>query len=154
MSEATLQADIQRELLRLTSLFSTGDIVINDWSILDKANAGAPYVNILSSDTLEVEDIQIDSNLTRWTIPFYVIVKFTDWDESRSALGTTRQSVIDQLKVTESYQDASGRLAWGLRGIRSLEPVSEIYDRYVENPEESLPVFLAHKLGAVVEEVI
>lgn len=154
MSEATLQADLKREILQLTHLFGEADVVIDDWSILDGGNANAPYVIIVSSDTLEVTRIQTDDKLTSWTIPFYIIVKFDDWDSARSSLGATRQGVLDHLKATEGYLDASGRLAWGLRSIRALEPVSEIYDRFIENPEEALPVFLAHKLGAVVEEVI
>ena len=154
MSEANLQVMMQTELLRITGTFSSGDVVINDWSILDGPNANAPYVNIQSSDTVSVENIQQEEPLTRYTIPFTVVVKFDDWDTARAALQTVRQTVIDWLKDTASFQDANGRLAWGLRSIRSLEPVSEIYDKYVENTEEALPVFLAHKLGAVVEEII
>lgn len=151
MSEATLQNDIQRELLRITGTFSSGDVVINDWSILDGGNASAPYVIIQTADDPNVSGIQTGAALTSYTIPIYVVVKFDDWDSARSALQTTRQAVIDWLLDTVNYHNDSGRLAWGIRSIRALEPVTEVYDRYNENPEESLPVFLAHKLGAVVE---
>ena len=155
MSEATLQADMQRELLRDTGTFSSGDVVINDWSILDGPNDKAPYVIIQSSDDPGVELIQEEKALFRYTIPFTIVVQFDDWDSARSALQTTRQTVLNRLsKKTAEFQDASGRLDWGLRTIRSLEPVSEIYDRYAENPEESLPIFLAHRLGALVEEIV
>lgn len=151
MSESTLQTDIQRELLRITGTFSSGDVVINDWSILDGPNNNAPYVIIQSSDTVSVDNIQQELPLFSYVIPFTVVVAFDDWDTARASLQTTRQTVINWLADTENYQDASGRLAWGLRGIRALEPVSEIYDRYAENPDESLPIFLAHRLGAQVD---
>ena len=154
MSEATLQADIQRELLRITGTFSSGDVVIDDWSVLDGPNANAPYVIILTSDTLSVTQIQTETPLFSYTIPFYVIVKFIDWDTSRAALGVARQTVINWLAAPDSFQAASGRLAWGMRSISAVEPVSEIYSRYEENPAESLPIFLAHKLAAVVEYIV
>ena len=154
MSEAILQADIKRELLRITGTFSTGDVTINDWSILDGPNDKAPYVIIQSSDTIDVSQMQQESPLYSYTIPFTVVVQFDDWDTARAALQTARQTVVDWLADTANYVAASGRLAWGLRRIRALEPVSEIYDRYAENPDESLPIFLAHRLGATVEEIV
>lgn len=155
MTEAVLQADMQREILRDTSTFSSGDVVINDWSILDGPNDNAPYVIIESSDTLGAEIVQQEQVLFSYVIPFTVIVQFTDWDESRAALQTARTTVVNRLTGrTATLQNASGKLDWGLRAIRALEPVSEIYDRYQENPEESLPIFLAHRLGAQVEELV
>jgi len=155
MSEAVLQADLQREILRDTGTFSSGDVTINDWSILDGKNSNAPYVIIQSSDDPRVDLMQEEKALFAYTIPFTIVVKFDDWDTARAALQTTRQTVLNRLtRKSAEFLDASGRLDWGLRGIRSLEPVSEIYDRYAENPEESLPIFLAHRLGALVEELV
>lgn len=153
MSEATLQNDIQRELLRITGTFSSGDVVINDWSILDGGNASAPYVNILSSDTFTLSGAQTGSKEYLWNIPLILYVAFDDWMPSRAEVGTARQTVIDALSNTESYLDASGRLAYGMRTIRNLGPIEPYYDHYPEEPDEALPIFLYQILVAEVAEV-
>lgn len=152
MSEATLQTDLQRELLRLTATFSTGDVTINDRSILDGANNNAPYVVIDSADTFRLEKIQ-EQWATVWSIPFMLAVKFTDWDDSRSSLSTVRQTVLDAIKNVEDYLDASAMLAFGLQVINSETPIGEIYDRYLEEGVEALPVFLAQRITLQVLEI-
>lgn len=150
MSEAILQADLQRELLRLTSLFSAGDVTINDWSVLDGSSANAPFV------VIEVAD-DFDSNtentwLHSWTIPFTLIVRFEDWDDSSTALRNARQTIIDALRDTTHYHASSSLLAWGLRGMSAGTGISEIYDKYNENAVESLPVYLSQAINLAVEE--
>jgi hypothetical protein len=152
MSEAVLQADLQRELLRLTATFSAGDVTINDRSILDGANKNAPYVVIDSADSLHAEHMQEQWQVL-WSIPFMLVVKFTDWDASRSALSTVRQTVITALMDVEHYLPASALLAFGLQSIDSETPIGEIYDRYLEDAVEALPVFLAQRLTAQVLEI-
>lgn len=154
MSEATIQADIKRELLRITATFSTGDVVVDDWSVLDGPNANAPYVIIETSDTFSMGTPHIEGQTITWTIPMLIVEKFSDWDTSRAALGATRQIVINWLRDTDNYHQSSGRLAYGLRGLRSLEPLLPIFDRYEENPAESLPVFLGQTIAAIVDEPI
>jgi hypothetical protein len=152
MSEAVLQADLQRELLRLTATFSAGDVTINDRGVLDGANDNAPYVVIDSADTFRAELIQTEWNIT-WTIPFMLVVKFIDWDTSRTALSTVRQTVLTALMDVEKYSDASALLAFGLQSINSETPIGEIYDRYLEEAVEALPVFLAQRITLQVLEI-
>lgn len=151
MSEATLQADLQRELLRLTSTFSTGDVTICDWGILDGSSANAPYVIIDASDTFTASKAQSQWNQI-WNIPFTLVVKFDDWDTSRADIAAKRQIVLAALRDTKNYNSASIALAWGLREIAS-ESIDPVYDRYAANPNESLPVFLSQKMIATVEEI-
>lgn len=152
MSEAILQADLQRELLRLTATFSTGDVTINDRSILDGGNSGAPYVVIDAADTFRLEKIQEQWTSVRY-IPFMLVVKFIDWDTSRTALTTVRQTVLNALMNVEDYADASALLAFGLQQINSETPIGEIYDRYLEGGVEALPVFLAQRITLQVLEI-
>jgi len=152
MSEAVLQADLQRELLRLTSTFSAGDVTINDRSILDGGNSNAPYVVIDSADDFRLEKVQ-EQWTAVWSIPFMLVVKFVDWDTSRHELSTTRQTVLDALKSVEDYSDSSALLAFGLTAINSETPIGEIYDRYLEENVEALPVFLAQRITLQVLEI-
>ena len=144
MSEATLQADLQREFLTLTSLFSTGDVTINDWDVLDGPNENAPYIVIENSDEFAIATIQTSPSRL-WMIPFTLFVRFLDWGTSEVAFAAARQPVLDHL-VNRAYGAASGNLNFGVRSIRSGSPIGYVYDRYVENESESLPVFLSQRM--------
>jgi len=144
VSEATLQADLQREFLTLTSLFSAGDVTINDWNVLDGPNQNAPYIIIENSDDFAIATIQTSPSRV-WMIPFTLFVRFLDWSTSEAAFASVRQPVLDQL-VNRAYQAASGNLNFGIRSIRSGSPIGYVYDRYVEAEAESLPVFLSQRL--------
>lgn len=152
MSESIIQADVQRELLAITSVFSSGDVTINDWSVLDGSSQGAPFAIIETTDDFTIEGME-DEPITRWQIPFNIIVRFIDWDTSMLAIRDLRQSVLDRLTKTVYYDPASTTLAWGLRGISSNTGISEVYDRYNENTAESLPVYLSQRIILDVEEI-
>lgn len=150
MSEATLQADLQRELLRLTSLFSSGDVTIGDWSVLDGSSQAAPFV------VIEVAG-DFDSNTENtwtatWQIPFTLIIRFTDWDTTMLSMRDVRQSVLAALRDTTHYHASSTALAWGLHKMTAATGISEIYDKYNENAAESLPVYLSQTINLEVEE--
>ena len=151
MSEAIIQADIQRELLRLTSTFSAGDVTISDWGVLDGSSANAPYVIIDASGPFSLTRVQ-SQWIQVWNIPFALVVKFLDWDVSRADLAAKRETVLAALRDTKNYNSASIALAWGLREIGGAE-ISPVYDRYATNPSESLPVFLSQEMTATVEEM-
>ena len=143
MSEATLQADLKREFLTLTSLFSTGDVTINDWNVLDGPNVNAPYIIIENSDEFAIATVQTSPSRL-WMIPFTLFVRWLDWSTSEVAFAAARQSVLDHL-VNNAYAAASSQLNFGIRSIRSGSPIGYVYDRYVENETESLPVFLSQR---------
>lgn len=151
MSEAILQADLQRELLRLASVFSAGDVTIGDWSVLDGSSQNAPFAIVEVSDVFGVSNIETQYSLTR-SIPLTLIIRFLDWDTSLLAFRDARQSVIDHLLATKYYSAASADLAWGLRGISSGSGIDPVYDRYNENASESLPVYLSQRIILEVEE--
>jgi hypothetical protein len=151
MSEAVIQADLQRELLRLTGTFSAGDVVINDWSILDQGNAKAPYINIETAETFNTTLVQSQWQ-TLWTIPFLLIEKFTDWDTTRGLIASDRALILAGLLNVDSYDDKSALLAFGIREIQGSGEVP-VYDRYPENSVEAIPVFLAFRMIVTVQEI-
>ena len=152
MTEAILQADLQRELLVLTTTFSSGDVTIGDWSILDGSSLSAPFAISEVADDFTIEGIE-DNLSTRWQIPFSIIVRFTDWDASMLEIGALRQTVLAKLTQTVYYDSLSTTLAWGLRGISSNTGINEVYDRYNDNTAESLPVYLSQRIILDVEEI-
>ncbi len=152
MTEAILQADLQRELLALTATFSSGDVTIGDWSILDGSSLSAPFAIVEIADDFTVEGVESEA-ITRWQIPFSIIVRFTDWDASMLEIGTLRQTVLAKLVDTVHYDASSTTLAWGLRGISSNTGINEVYDRYNDNTAESLPVYLSQRIILDVEEI-
>jgi hypothetical protein len=152
MSESTLQADLQRELLRLTSTFSSGDVTIGDWSVLDGSSQAAPFAIIEMADGFSMIDIQGERSNT-WPIPFTILVAFSDWDTSMTAIRDLRETILNALVKVENYTATSAGLGWGLRTIAAGTGISEVYDRYQENAAESLPVYLSQQIVLEVEEV-
>lgn len=150
MSEATLQADLQREFLTLTSLFSAGDVTINDWDVLDGPIENAPYIIVENSDDFAIAAVQTSPSRL-WMIPFRMFVRFLDWGTSEVAFAAARQPVLDLL-VNKAYAAGSGNLNFGIRSIRSGSPIGYVYDRYVENDAESLPAFLSQRLIVEIAE--
>jgi hypothetical protein len=144
MSEATLQADLQREFLTLSSLFDAGDVTINDWNVLDGPNERAPYIIIENSDDFAIATVQTSPSRL-WMIPFTLFVRWLDWSTSEAAFAAVRQPVLDHL-VNKAYAAASGNLNFGIRSIRSGSPIGYVYDRYVQEEAESLPVFLSQRI--------
>ena len=152
MSENTIQADLQRELLRLTSVFSAGDVTICDWGVLDGSSQAAPFAIIDVSETFSMPDVTLRQWSNTWTIPFDIVVRFIDWDTSRLAIRDLRTSVIDALRDVTHYANASAILGYGLRKISSGSGINSIYDKYNENTAESLPAFLSQTIVLEVEE--
>jgi len=152
MSESVIQADIQRELLKLTSLFSAGDVVISDWSVLDGSSQSAPFAIIDTANDFSMDGVQADYSVT-WQIPFDLVVRFIDWDTSRLAIRDARETIVNALRKTENYNSASAILAYGIRRIYSGSGISEVYDKYNENAAESLPAFLSQTITLEVVEI-
>jgi hypothetical protein len=150
MSEAILQADLQREFLTLTSLFSAGDVTINDWDVLDGPRANAPYIIIENSDDFAIATIQTSPS-SLWFVPFSLFAAFLDWNTSEANFAVTRQPVLDHL-TNKAYAAASGNLNFGIRSIRAGSPIGYVYDRYVEEDTESLPVFLSQRFVVEIAE--
>src|SRR5687768_6241012 len=108
VSEATLQADLQREFLSLSSVFSVGDVTVNDWNVLDGPIENAPYIIIENSDDFAIAAVQTDP-IPLWMIPFTLFVRFLDWGMSEAAFASVRQPIVAHL-INKNYQAASGNL--------------------------------------------
>ena len=94
MSEAAIQADIQ-DVIQLVDGFSNASVVINDWTILDQSSQNAPYVIILTADDFTSRQDTVTPDTT-WFVPILLIVRFVNWADSPTELGTYRQALIDE----------------------------------------------------------
>lgn len=151
MSEATIRASLKTKLEALTT-FDVGDVVIEDWAVLDQTNTSAPYARIGIAELVEVQQGSMDGPTYIWPIPVALLVRFTDWPESRLELATTRQAVLEALIGDGSNLDASGDAL--VATVRAVAPPYEVYDRYLttEQIPEALPIFLGQDLLVTVRE--
>lgn len=146
MDDSTLLTQLQAQLRTLTPTFSTTDVVINDWSILDGPSSNAPYALIETPDEIEILEIESDAQYTLVAIPLYLIVRFLDWTTSKNDFLSLRTTVLNHLSSPGDFAKNQGQLGAIIRKIRSGSDVIGIYDRYEENERESLPVFLTQQL--------
>lgn len=151
MSESSLVSLLRTELRRLTTVFETNDVVINDWSILDGPSENSPYILIENSDQFDTDNLQTEGTIL-WRIPFWIINRFVDWKTSLSSFQSYRDSVLTHLAHPEDFLDESAVLSWGVRGFHNDGDVVGIYDRYTQNDSEALPVFHAQRIILLVEE--
>lgn len=148
-TETTIQAAIQTAFQAMDE-FADADVIINDWDVLDQSSANAPYALIENSDDFESrQDTQTPEN--KWYIPANIIVRWIDWKTSYDALRVLRDAVIAKIN-SDTVRAAGGLAGVNLRTIRNDGKQYYIYDPYASNPEESLPIFLAHRLILEVEE--
>lgn len=150
MSEATLMTQMQSELRSIPGVFANNSVVINDWGIFDGSSLQAPFALIEDSDSIEVTSTQIGQITKGYEIGITLIVRFTNWKPTLDEFVSLRDMVLSHF--TEILSETSGVLEFSLRGIRNGTDVYGIYDRYVEEKVESLPVFLAQKLLFKIEE--
>ena len=151
MNESTLLTQLQAELLTLSTLFSSGDVVLNDWGILDKSTVNAPYILIEAPDTVNMKELNTDAPSGEVQIPFYLITAFVDWDTSKTDFVAKRVAVMDHLAHVEDYLPANGILSFGVVGINTATDVIGVYDHYSEKMIEALPIFLSQKFVITVE---
>ena len=140
-NENDFQVAIQTSL-RSSSLFADEDVVINDYSFLDRSIQSAPYAMIKTADNFEI----IYSGPTaeqRWDIPVHIYIAFEDHDISLEDMKTVRTNVIDTLGG-----DTGGVVGLALRAIRPGTEVLPVYNAYVAENEipEMLPIFYMQEL--------
>ncbi len=149
MSEATIQAAVKATLQGMTA-FSTGDVVINDWRILDGTMNAAPYVIIETADSVTSRQDTVTPN-TRWQIPVTLFERFTDWEETYNNLRDRRQAIIDEFNEVGANRSPGGG-AVTADVIRTDGPIGQWYDPYMNPDDMPLPVFITQRLILEIEE--
>ena len=133
-------------LLRGVAEFDADDVTICDWRVLDGSSMLAPFAILEPSDEFSVVWNTSAAEAT-WNPIVSLIVRFVEWDESKAELYQVRQAIIDALDSGPGQT-----LGLAVREIRSDGAIGEIYDRYNQNPEESIPVYLVQRMIIRCEE--
>lgn len=145
MSEYTIQQGIQAAIQAMSE-FDNADVTINDWTVLDQPNEGAPYVIIESSDDFASTQDTVTPETT-WFIPVTLYEYFTEWSTALNNLRTRRQAIID--KINSGNQRSAGGLAGtSVRSVRSGGPIGYVYDRYIAEDQvaDAMPIFLSQQI--------
>lgn len=151
MSEATTQAFLQTKL-RTMDEFASGDVVINDWTVLDASSLNAPYARIETGHDFRQRQDAMDGVRIDWSIPVVIVVRFVDWGTSYTEMGTLRQAILDLF--IDGNRAINPGMAHFITEIRNGTQIEPIYDPYIptEAIAEAEPVFLAQALIFEVEE--
>lgn len=146
MTEPNLLLQLQNQLQTLNTTFAKSSVVVNDWRILDSSNTKAPYIIIEGSSEFHVEDLQIGMNEIHRDVPVTIIVKFKDWKESLDQLVAIRQLIITMFSSMSSYAVSNESLNFAISGLKNEGPITGIYDHYLAEEREALPIFLAQTI--------
>jgi hypothetical protein len=150
MSESTIRSGLATAIKAMTE-FEDADVVINDWSILDKPAIKAPYVIIETADTFDSRQDTMTPQTT-WSIPIVLVEKFTKWSTTLGNLSTRRQAIID--KINSGTVRSAGLDGVTIDRVYNDGDIIEFYRKF-QDPEKSqnaLPVFLMQRIILEAEE--
>ncbi|RJX17541.1 MAG: hypothetical protein C4575_12930 [Desulforudis sp.] len=151
MSEYAIQLGIQAAIQAMSE-FTDADVVINDWSFLDKSSANAPYVLIEDSDDFDSEQNTQEPE-TVWNIPINLIEAFSDWDTTLNNFRTRRQAILDKIN-SDTVRTAGGLEATNVRRVRNDGKIYHIYDKNISDEElrQASPSFIGQRIILETEE--
>jgi hypothetical protein len=151
VSESSIRSGIATAIKAMTE-FADTDVVINDWSVLDKPAINAPYVIIETSDNFDSRQDTMTPNTT-WQIPIILVEKFTKWSTTLTNLSTRRQAIIDKIN-SGTVRSAGGLDGVTIDRVYNDGDIIEFYRKF-QDPEKSqnaLPVFLMQRIILEAEE--
>jgi hypothetical protein len=151
MSELTIQQGIQAAIQAMDE-FADGDVVINDWSVLDGETSNAPYVIITTADDFDSRQDTVTPN-TRWDIMIYLVVRWLTWNDTLTDFRDYRQAIIDKIN-SGTGRSAGGIAAVSVNRIYNGSGIEPVYDPYLtpEQLPEAMPDFLQQLIVLETEE--
>jgi hypothetical protein len=153
VSEATIASGIQT-ILQGMSEFSSADVSINDWGILDGERNQAPFAIIVTADDFTAT-FQTNTGNRSWAIPVLLFEDWVDWDTTLVAFKTTRQAIIDKFNTSGGNQVSAGGLeATQITAMRSNSPIEPYFLPYnaANLTGESQPDYLVQEIVFDVDE--
>ncbi len=151
LSELEIQQAIQTAI-QATTGFSSADVTINDWSVLDGPIENAPYAVISDADDfVNRQDVQTPT--ASWDEVVQLYEYFTDWPTTLNNFRTHRQAIIDKFN-SGSIRSAGGQGGIDITEIKNLGPIMPYYGPYIDPNQqpESLPQFIYQTLVVHCEE--
>jgi len=150
MRETQVQSEVQA-IFQAMDEFDDADVVISDWSILDRESVGAPYLNIENAVNIDSREDTAAEQCT-YDLPVTVFERFTTWTETHNRLRITREAVINEM--TGVRRSANGLEGFTINRIRTDGPILEVMDKGLSREEAAVadPAFLAQRLLLACEE--
>ncbi len=152
MSEATVQAGLKTLILAMSE-FSSGDVVINDWDVLDGEMAKSPFVIISEADNFIARRDTTTPN-TKWEVKVTLYQEFKEnWKDAYNSFRTNRQALIDTMNITDN-RSADGISGVTIDEIRAGSPLQIWVDPGTPQELQSrvMPLFISQELLFDVEE--
>ena len=155
MSSASIISSWTTSLVAL-SIFDSGDVVTDDWSILDQVGSheSSPYFMWHVPDTFVSRKDAPTTNDT-WEIEGELILRFVKWPTTKALFDVTRQTILDKFNAVNALR--SPVTESDLLEIRSNGPIEEIYDLSAFDNQaiingEAIPMWLSQKWLFIIQE--
>jgi len=148
MSEKAI-AEALQDTFQALKTYENADVVINDWSILNRSFANAPFIHIETAGEFEARKDTYNDQTT-WNIPVTLLVRYKNNEDAYNDFRKYRQEILDTM-------NSDGNRSAGLSGvtidiIHSDGEIMEVFNKEVENPEYAIPDLIAQRMIFVVEE--
>ena len=152
MTEKAIQEGLQ-DVFQGMDEFANEDVVINDYSPFDLSSANAPYIIIENSDEFESTQDSY-AEVTTWNIPWVLVERFTNWNETQGNFRKRRQAIIDKFNSGGNARSAGGVVGVNIKIIRTVTPILEWYAPDVADNQrgETFPAFIFQRFVFVTEE--
>ena len=152
MTEKNIQDGIQDTLQSMTE-FADADVVVNDWSILDRGSTAAPYVIIENSDGFTSTQGTMTGNVS-YEIPVTLVEAFSalkGWKTTLDNFLTRRDAIITKYNAVGAARAANGLSAVDIHTIRTDGPPEPWYRGEVD-PTMSNPTYYIQRFIFEVDE--
>ncbi len=146
MSEETVMEGLQTLILAMDE-FSSEDVVINDWDVLDGEMAKSPFVIISNSDDFVARQDTV-SAVTQWQIKVTLYQEFVaNWKDAYNSFRTNRQALIDAMNITDN-RSADGMSGVTIDEIRPSSPLQIWVDPGTSKELQgtAMPLFISQEL--------
>jgi len=142
--------------LEALSEFGSGDVVTDDWSILDQVGSheSSPYFIWHVPDTF-ISRKDVPTAVDIWEIEGELILRFVKWPTTKVLFDATRQNILDKFNSVNTLR--SPVTESDLQEIRANGPIEAIYDISAFDNQgvilpEALPMWLSQKWLFIIQE--
>ena len=139
-TETAIHSALQTAVQGMTE-FANVDVLINDFTIFDKAISGAPFFIISTADDFEARQDTMTPNGS-WRVRGTLLEEFTGWKATMDNLRDDRQAIIDMMNTGANRTLSIEGL--DCPSIINDSPITAWFDPMVRAEEiaEATPIYL------------
>jgi len=148
MSEKSI-AEALQDTFQALETYENADVVINDWSILNRSFLCAPFIHIETAGEFEARKDTYNDQTT-WNIPVTLLVRYKNNEDAYNDFRKYRQEILNTMN-TDGNRSA-GLNAVTIDIIYSDGGIDGVFNKEVQNPEYAIPDLIAQRMIFVAEE--